>query len=143
MDRKRNGTIIQTLDVLDFSVIHLSVYERLQRKYVKTLINVDKSLEPIDKSTQFLKELVVNRKSRRNDDHIRDPNTHEYLKNHTKYYLNKTVAIMPFLGSDMGAGHSVLSNRYKYLHTCFWSVYSYFPHVVISVKTQVDYDYIK
>lgn len=31
------GTIIQALDVLDFSAIHLSAYERSQRKYARLL----------------------------------------------------------------------------------------------------------
>eukprot|EP01035_Chromulina_nebulosa_P018281 gene18281-23958_t len=31
-----NGTIVQSLDVLDFSVIHLSAYERLQRRWAKS-----------------------------------------------------------------------------------------------------------
>jgi len=31
------GMIIQSLDVLDFSVIHLSTYERSNRKYMREL----------------------------------------------------------------------------------------------------------
>lgn len=34
-----------------------------------------------------------------------------------------TVAVMPFLGGAMGAGHSELGNRFHYLRACFWSVY--------------------
>ena len=158
MERKRNGTIVQTLDVFDFSVIHLSAYERLQRKYKKRMsvaqLPMSPSLEPIEQSTSFLKDLVLRRKIRRMERSISHntstssiPNNREsgfqYAKNQTKYLLNKTVAVMPFLGSDMGSGHSNLGNRYKYLHTCFWSVYAYFPHVVIGVKTQVDFDYIR
>lgn len=32
-DRNVNGSVTQTLDVLDFSIIHLSWYERLQKRH--------------------------------------------------------------------------------------------------------------
>ena len=57
--------------------------------------------------------------------------------------LNRTVAIMPFLGNANGAGHSVLSNRYLYLKACVWSIYAYIPNIVVAVQSQVDYDYCK
>ena len=37
LQRGANGTIIQSLDVLDFSAIHLSAYERSQRRYARLL----------------------------------------------------------------------------------------------------------
>jgi hypothetical protein len=37
-----SGTTIQSLDVLDFSVIHLSAYERLQRRHKGVLRKMDK-----------------------------------------------------------------------------------------------------
>ena len=56
--------------------------------------------------------------------------------------LNRTVVVMPFLLSDMGAGHSNLKNRMAYLHACFWSIYAYMPHIVVAVKSQRDYKYV-
>ena len=55
--------------------------------------------------------------------------------------INRTLAIMPFLGADMGAGHSALDNRYAYLKACFWSIYAEIPHVVAVVKNKADYKY--
>jgi hypothetical protein len=45
---------------------------------------------------------------------------------------------MPFLGSDMGAGHSKLGNRLTYLSACFWSIYAEIPHIVAAVKSAKD-----
>ena len=57
--------------------------------------------------------------------------------------LNKTVVVMPFLGSDMGAGHSNLGNRFVYLQACFWSLYARFPYVTVAVKGVKDYDWVR
>jgi hypothetical protein len=38
----------------------------------------------------------------------------------------------------MGAGHSVLSNRYQYLRACFWSVYAHIPNVAVGVSQASD-----
>jgi hypothetical protein len=38
----------------------------------------------------------------------------------------------------MGAGHSELGNRFEYLKTCFWSLYEFFPHVVVAVARAED-----
>ena len=130
LNKVKNGTIVQTLDVFDFSVIHLSAYERLQRKYAK-FTRIDNTIAPVIKSIELLKTMTLNSPP--------ESRFHPKLLS----LLNRTVVIMPFLGSDMGAGHSDLSNRYKYLHACVWSVLYYFPHVVVTVKYQVDYDYIR
>jgi len=42
------------------------------------------------------------------------------------------------IGTDMGAGHSKLSNRYQYLSACFWSFYADYPHIVVAVKSKED-----
>lgn len=38
----------------------------------------------------------------------------------------------------MGAGHSELGNRFEYLKTCFWSLYEFFPHIVVAVARPED-----
>ena len=35
--RSENGSLVQSLDILDFSVLHLSAYERLKRRWRKVL----------------------------------------------------------------------------------------------------------
>ena len=128
LNKIRNGTIVQTLDILDFSVIHLSAYERLQRKYSK-FTRIDNNITPVINSIELLKLMTLHKETT--------------YSSKLESLLNETVVIMPFLGSDMGAGHSDLSNRYKYLHACIWSIRYYYEHIVIAVKYQVDYDYIR
>jgi len=130
------GVVIQSLDVLDFSVIHLSAYERLQRRWKSRLIKNKKKDFREDESVAYVLA-----------------NTTKYLKSSLEERaetvaesfseLNRTVAIMPFLGNANGAGHSVLSNRYLYLKACFWSIRAYIPHVIAVVQSQIDYDYCK
>ena len=111
LDKNVNGSIIQTLDVFDFSVVHLSWYERLQKRYARQMqielkiARSDKkrllelhSTVAIEDSIEFLKIRALKQ---------RDSN---YLFPVPE--LNRTVAVMPFLASDMGAGHSKLWNRY-------------------------------
>jgi len=135
MDEKkdRDGTIIQSLDVLDFSVIHLSAYERLQRRH---RISKGDKTHAIRNSTIILKSKY---EAMTHEAIITDPS-----KARTKHPdANRTVAIMPWLGSEMGAGNSNINNRLEYLKACFWSLYIEFPHVVVAVKSMKDYDIAK
>lgn len=110
-DRDVNGSMIQSLDVLDFGMVHLSWYERLQKRYAKPIqskLKIKKSdtnriaslnsMAAVTAATEILKSraLLV----RQSHIPLQAPE------------LNRTVAVMPFLGSDMGAGHSKLSNRF-------------------------------
>ena len=121
-----NGTLIQSLDVYDFSVVHLSAYERLNRRYFHRLKRKefnDDNLDPIKSTVEIIRERAL------------------YLHSSRRFHQpeqNRTVAIMPFLGSDMGAGHSKLLNRILYLKACFWSTYAEFPNVVAVVKNRAD-----
>lgn len=128
MDAKRDkdGTLIQSLDVLDFSVIHLSAFERLQRRHGYSEKTKANKLDAIKNATVFLKERAMIAKS----------------NSSFKYRPEaiRTVAIMPFLGSEVGAGNSLVANRLHYLRACFWSLYYEFPHVVAVVKNTKDQD---
>ena len=105
-----NGSVTQTLDVLDFSMLHLSWYERLQRRHSRSLQNklkIDRKdkarmdalsdISPIEATVEVLKVRAVQ---------LRNPDITPTVPE-----LNRTIAVMPFLGSDMGAGHSKLNNR--------------------------------
>ena len=130
--RNVNGSLVQSLDVLDFSVLHLSAYERLQRRWDRS-IGVHRmktgNIEPVIRAVQLLKELALRKQAEREQPGYR----YEHRG------LNSTVVVMPFLGSDMGAGHSKLGNRFVYLQACFWSCYLHFPHVTVAVKGVKDY----
>ena len=145
-----NGTLIQSIDVIDLAVIHLSTFERLHRKWVDVLKRPAKKssskIDPIIRSGKILQSIT--RKQSRQDvtmsllkeSEYNDPSlniTWEKLS----YKLNRTIVIMPFLGIDMGAGHSELSNRYHYLASCFWSFFSYYPHIVAAVKSPKDREF--
>ena len=122
--RNVNGTVIQTLDVLDFSVIHLSWFERLQRRHrVKANKNVD-PIQPIIDSVKILRDRLL-------------------IPRNYSADARRTVAIMPFLGSENGAGHSKLGNRLQYLHACFWSIYFETPNVVAAVKNAKDAEFAR
>jgi len=168
MNKEKDGQILQSLDVLDMAVIHLSAYERSQRKHSHRIKQVrahalharamdrhqqahghrgngngrgpppvpgvDSSIGPVLNATKLLQS------------HFRSqnrPGAPPRFDGETAAFLNRTVVVMPFLGTDYGAGHSDLSNRYSYLHTCFWSVHGYFNNVVVSVKSPEDFEYIR
>lgn len=115
-----NGTVIQSLDIFDFSVIHLSVYERLQRRWADFIKSKDVktgNIDPVIKSVEILKKRALLHRA------TYIFNESKVEENYIRRKYNKTIVIMPFLGVDMGAGHSKLSNRFQYLAACFWSFY--------------------
>ena len=125
-----NGTLMQSLDVLDFSVIHLSAYERLQRRWakaIKTHVN-STSLDTVVETSQLLKSNTLLSHS---------------MNQVISKDMNRTVVVMPFLAGENGAGHSKLANRLQYLHACFWSFYQQIPHIVAFVKSEKDYEYAR
>jgi hypothetical protein len=129
-----HGMIIQSLDVLDFSVIHLSTFERSSKKYRARLWK-DKNkmktewskIDPVVETAHILEKLNNPVKSGRN---------HTWTEE-----AKKTVVVMPFLGGAMGAGHSELGNRFHYLKACFWSFYEFVPNIVAGVSRQEDVDW--
>jgi len=128
------GVVMQSLDVLDFSVIHLSAYERSHNKHRNILWNNRRDMvrewhviDPVIQAGQRLQAL--------NDPKLRTRNITYSAE------AQRTVVVMPFLGGAMGAGHSKLNNRYEYLKTCFWSLYEFFPHIVAGVSRQEDVDW--
>eukprot|EP01040_Poterioochromonas_malhamensis_P011509 gene11509-12548_t len=129
--KSSNGSLMMSRDVLDFSVIHLSAYERLLLRWARSAreINDDKNnITPVAKASELIKAQAL----RYRDSSI--------PPGHSAY--NRTVVIMPYLGVDKGAGHSKLYNRQVYLNSCFWSFYQYYPYIVAGVKSTKDRDYI-
>ena len=108
-----NGSLTQSLDVFDFSVVHLSAYERLQRRWGGSIAKLPGVKKMNQGSIEEIAEVVRNLKRRALQ--RRQPG---YPLPSPK--VNRTIAIMPFLGSDNGAGHSKLGNRLVYLQACFW-----------------------
>ena len=126
---KVSGLAIQSIDVLDYSVVHLSAYERSLRKFSKRLgidFN-DPNIEPIVQMGEMLKKRALRGRS--------SPSI--ILKNDIPE-VYETIVLMPFLGTSMGAGHSNLNNRYQYLKVCFWSLYAIFPYISAGVISEED-----
>ncbi len=128
------GMVMQSLDVLDFSVIHLSTFERSSKKYMMRLWNTRQEraqlwsrIDPIKEAVELLENKVNPLKSKQKIVYSED--------------AKNTVVIMPFLGGAMGAGHSELGNRFEYLKLCFWSFYEFIPNIVAGVSRQEDVDW--
>lgn len=127
------GLIIQSMDVLDYSVIHLSAYERAQRKWTKTVTTTEADEE--NHVREVLQKLIARIKDR--------TQTLLALDYNYSNYFRRTVVIMPFLGFDVGYGNSKPTNRFLYLHACFWSIYAHTSNIVIYVMNIKDYAYAK
>lgn len=136
-ERNVNGSVTQTLDLFDFSVIHLSWFERLQNRHAKTVEwnrqypksrytskDAVKALNESEKSKMkfLMKEIKKLAPSSELFSISKIKEARDFLKTRALRLreidaplaiaeLNRTVAIMPFLGGDMGAGHSKLGNR--------------------------------
>lgn len=127
------GLVLQTLDVLDYAVVHLSAFERLQAKYRRELYPVEElttawhNIDPVISAGKRLEQLNNPKISSRKLKYSRE--------------AERTIVLMPFLGGEMGEGHSVVGNRFEYLKTCFWSLYEFFPHIAIGVSRQEDVDW--
>lgn len=128
------GMIMQSLDVLDFSVIHLSAFERSSRRWKDKLWSTLKerktawhNIDAVKHTAKVLEEMLNPKLSGRKL--VWSPEA------------KKTVVVMPFLGGAMGAGHSELGNRFEYLKACFWSFYEFIPNIVAGVSRQEDVDW--
>ena len=126
------GLAIMSLDVLDYSVLHLSAYERSHRKFagkLKSRASKEGDISPLVAMGRLLKERADAR-------HAHHTGASEVPE------VYRTIVVMPFLGSHYGAGHSNLDNRYRYLEICFWSLYVYFPHISVGVISDEDEEYL-
>ena len=108
--------------------LHLSAYERLNRKFKNKLRRTNPAFE--DNNIEPVKRTLT---------YINRTNSYTIINDHRSA---QTVAIMPFLGLNMGAGHSVLENRFVYLKLCVLSVSKIFPNIAIGVLSADDRDWI-
>ena len=120
----KKGRIFISSDLLDFSVIHLSAYERSMREM--SLNDVD---GPFINRLLGVSALQKDRYKRRQKTSVNDGRYH-------------TIAIMPWFGSTHkdDAGHSNVAMRLNYLKASFYSIAAVFPAVVIGVANEADRD---
>ncbi len=122
--------VLQTIDVLDLSVINLSLYERLimQRKPDVTERIEENETISIHRASQLIeRNTLITRNSRA------DPKPN---------YTTDTVVILPILLAEKGASFSHTNNRKTYLAACFWSIYEHYDNIVAYVANQADHDYL-
>lgn len=156
-----NGAVIQTLDVLDFSVVHLSAYERSLRHHkmsdqsgpaIERMHMLSKTFELLGKAVyehhqnssraasdskfaDFSSASFIKVKTRNNPDSIEDP---------IDMNLAQTLVLLPWAGSTRGVGNSRIASRVQYLRACFWSFYArYGSNIVIGVPSEEDAAQIK
>jgi hypothetical protein len=127
---------LQSLDILDFSVINLSTYERLQ------IINKNHiSEEELKQETYPVMSKIATNLKR----NLNRPNITNLIKNQTRNMTAfdvGTVIIMPVLLSAKGTGNSRAINRKAYLAVCFWSFYATYSNIVAFVMNEEDLNYL-
>ena len=122
-DQKRGkGKMFMSADVFDFSVIHLSAYERSMREV--SLNDVD---GPFVRRLRDVGDLLMDRYKRRQNVTSND-------------HRSRTLVVMPWFGSahSEDAGHSTIDKRLTYLKASFYSIAAVFPAVVIGVANEAD-----
>lgn len=118
---------MQSSDVLDFAVVHLSTVEALQMRHSKTLFGAV--------SNKWRNVHFNDMAERLHNTTVRDKTIEGSYSNWTR----RTVALLPLLGGDeAGPGHLERGNDLTYFKACFWSVRRYFPHVVAGVASHKD-----
>ncbi len=130
--------IMQTLDVLDFSIVNLSTYERLIYRIYEAISDAEmvrESLETMERTLSILKDLAL--ESRAKAAQLVPANRGRDNE------LNETVVIIPVLLSTMGSSNSKLEHRKRYFEMCFWSFYQFYSNIVIFVMNVDDYNYLK
>lgn len=136
-----DGINFQSVDIFDFSVIHLSAYERIALRRHHQNAGPWTSKKERDKvvmpAIQRLPKAVRN---------SIQPSLNHGRPNQLDGFQNSTIVIIPFLGTHIGSsrlGGSRLENRGIHLASCFWSFYEHFPNIVAFVATEDDYIYLK
>jgi hypothetical protein len=128
------GAIIQTLDVLDFSVIHLSAYERSLKhkkmKFIGPIIDrIENVANNLEKNYNRIKSIGIT-----------IPKSYNELINE----LDQTLVLLPYAGKHIGVGNSELKMRSTYLKASFYSFSKFYQNnVIIAVNNIEDAEYIK
>lgn len=138
-EQKRTGVIIQSIDLLDFSIVELSKYARLhkvRRRYHLPEMFKAVAFDVLSNATKLIRT---------------SPSS---LNSSLKYnmLLGDTVVVMPWMASvkspafELGKKNVSLTRiRFKRgsLAACFWSMYSMFANIVVFVMNKIDYDFVR
>jgi len=144
------GAIVQTLDVFDLSVVHLSAYERSLRHHGYQ----DRRGPAVERMAQVSEDLEMRYKPADGGRGSGTGSSRESTAQGTKrddaedntnsMYLTRTLVLMPWAGSEKGVGNSKTALRSTYLKASFWSFYSrYGGNIVIGVPNEHDARIVK
>ena len=122
----------QTIDLLDFSVLHLSVAERLLSRSPPLRHLVTEEITDI--TTKLAS--VYNQKNIRS---LRKSNGLRSITALTREKLDGTLVVIPVILNTQGKGNSGIKFRRRYLELTIDSVAPYFKHIVVAVAHQDDY----
>jgi len=123
-----------SVDLLDFSVYHLSTIERLVKKNNAGVL-------PLDDVSDILTTLerFYNKKNMQAVAELAGVDKHDL---HQTQLRESTVVIIPFIIEGAGEGNSRVTHRKRYLDIMFWSLYPLLPRIVLVVKYQADKDWV-
>ena len=143
------GALMQTLDVLDLSVIHLSAYERLYRKYgfsieaPKVAADIKSAME---RSASLLESHARERERQRAGATMNLKDAFDLASTGRRSpptppkggRRSAVLALHPWLGSVKGYSHSETTFRLAYLRACMWSSLALTRDVVVGVVSEED-----
>jgi hypothetical protein len=113
------GAVMQTIDLLDLSVVHLSAYERYPSAVKSELLD--------DNVPQVMRK-VMNRVKKEKQNHVLG---------------NSTIAFIPYFGKAIGSTSSKAANRQTYLHITYWSIKRMINDIIVYVCNEEDYHYVR
>ena len=129
---------VQTVDVMDFSVIHLSTAERLLEKWAFGILRGNKTSEILS-LIEKMSKLYNKRNSFNNKKfHESSPASISMQREH-QMNMDSVLVIIPFLLSEGGMGGSEQRFRKKYLQLTFYSLFPLFKHIVGVVRNAKDF----
>lgn len=122
----------QTIDLFDFSVLHLSVAERLLSRSPPLRSRVDTEI------TDTIAKLgsIYNQKNSRS---IRQMSGLTLTTASTRKLLDETLVIIPVILNRKAQGNSDVKYRRRYLELTIHSISPFFKHIVVAVVSQNDY----
>ena len=128
-----------TVDALDFSVEHISMYERVLKST---------SMQPSPLRTALLAQYDLRLQIIERDQRMacsEGPQASEWRNSRSRAELSiseKTVAVMPFYAVGSGSGHSIRTTKLRYLNITVHSIRCYFSSVVVAVSHESDHKYV-
>ncbi|CAM2730416.1 unnamed protein product [Rotaria socialis] len=118
------GDIIQSLDVLDLSVIHLSEYERSLRRYKNILWKTKHEAYVESVKFESIKSVVQRLAN------LNNPKSSTYRQINYSVEAKCTVVIIPFIGPAMGT-RPYQGHLYEYIIACFWSFFFVVMYIIL------------